>query len=321
MSFARIAGSFKPVERSYPVHAAKTSRRLAPTSPEENTPQLESVVVPLDGSHFAEHALPIAIGLAKRSGALLKLVRVFTPGDRTTLHSASAFNILDSQLRAEARRDLKQVQSRIVARIPEITVATHLIESPRISETLTRASSTADLVVMATHGRGWLGRLFLGSVAREMLHERGKPILFVRGNKRPVDLSADPVPRHLTVALDGRKSSERVLEAAGLIARVSGAKATLLHIDDPHQAGEPFANSTAESYLSWIGQRLSKAASGVKTRVVREVNHPPSGILGFIDESGTDLIAVTSRWGPPVMGSMIGHLMRKSPVPVLVVLE
>ena len=30
-----------------------------------------SLLVPLDGSAFAEHALPLALGLARRSGATL----------------------------------------------------------------------------------------------------------------------------------------------------------------------------------------------------------------------------------------------------------
>src|SRR5688572_1032193 len=57
-----------------------------------------SILVPLDGSNFAEHAIPYAIGLAEQSGAALKFVHVhlafeamddFAPLriDHATLHS------------------------------------------------------------------------------------------------------------------------------------------------------------------------------------------------------------------------------------------
>jgi nucleotide-binding universal stress UspA family protein len=276
---------------------------------------MESIVVPLDGSHFAEHALPIAIGLARRSGAVLKIVRVFTP------HPVSAFDLVNAHLRIEARRYLERVKRRIVSRTRGVSVVTCLLESPGVSHALTMFSREADLVVMATHGRGWLGRWLRGSVAHEMLRECEKPFLFVRGYRNPVDLSVDPVPLHVAIALDGRKSSEPVVEAAGLITRMSGAKTTLLHVDDPYAPGEPFAHSNAESYLNWTGRKLSKAADRVATRVVRDASHPPGGILDFVDESEADLIAVTSSRGPASPGSTIGHLMRKSPVPVLVVPE
>ena len=34
-----------------------------------------SILVPLDGSVFAEHALPLAVGIARRSGATLRIAR------------------------------------------------------------------------------------------------------------------------------------------------------------------------------------------------------------------------------------------------------
>ena len=38
-----------------------------------------SVLVPLDGSTFGEHALPLALSIARRAGATLNVVRVHVP--------------------------------------------------------------------------------------------------------------------------------------------------------------------------------------------------------------------------------------------------
>jgi nucleotide-binding universal stress UspA family protein len=283
---------------------------------------LDTIVVPLDGTDFAEHAIPLALAIARRSGAVLKLVRAFTPGDAATLHPGiDAFSIIEGEMRREARRYLDKVQRRIVARASEVTVIAHLAEAPSVIEAITRVARNADLVVMATHGRGWLGRVFFGSVGRDLLKTRRRPTILVRGYESPVDLTADPVPLHLAIGLDGRKSSERVLEVAGVIAKVADAKATLVHVNDPHEFDERFAHTSPDGYLRGTGRAFAATAPEVSTHVVRDAVNPTTGILSFVDESEGDLIAVTSRSSPPSFRSTTENLIRNSRVPVLVVYE
>src|SRR5262249_30206615 len=42
-------------------------------------PRYRSLLVPLDGSPFGEHALPLALGIARRSGADVRLVHAHSP--------------------------------------------------------------------------------------------------------------------------------------------------------------------------------------------------------------------------------------------------
>jgi len=39
----------------------------------------KSILTPLDGSSFAEHALPLALSIARRGGATLRLLHVQEP--------------------------------------------------------------------------------------------------------------------------------------------------------------------------------------------------------------------------------------------------
>jgi nucleotide-binding universal stress UspA family protein len=48
---------------------------------------IRTILVPLDGTPFAEHALPYAATLAKQSGAVLHLVTVSTPLAETSVES------------------------------------------------------------------------------------------------------------------------------------------------------------------------------------------------------------------------------------------
>ena len=283
---------------------------------------LESIVVPVDGTAFAEHAIPLAVAIARHSGATVKLVRAFTSPKKGTLHRmARGWDTDDSRLRTAARRDLDRIRRRIAARVRDVSVVTCLSEAATVVDAIGRVSKAADLVIMASHGRSWLGRFFLGSVARDLLRSRRKPMIIVRGYDAPVDYSADPVPQHLAIGLDGRKSSEAVLKAAGLVARFANAKTTLIHVDDPGEFDERFAHSSPEGYLRWTAQVFAKSVPEVSTHVVRNAASPTHGLLKFAEESDADLIAVASRSTPPAFGSITENLLRSSRVPVLVVGE
>jgi len=322
MSFAEARNQLMSLRTPIHLEHPETHLHHVPMHSSPDTHQLESIVVPLDGTDFAEHAIPLALAIARRSGGMLKLVRAFTPAEMATLRpGVNAFDIIESELRQEARRYLDKVQRRIVARAGEVTVIAHLAEAPSVVEAIDRVSKTADLVVMATRGRGWLGRVVYGSVGRDLLRTRKRPTILVRGYDSPVDLSADPVPLHLTIGLDGRKSSERVLETAGLIAKVTDAKTTLLHVDDPNEFDERFAHSSPDGYLRWTGRAFAATAPEVSTHVVRDAPSATRGILTFVDETDGDLIAVTSRSSPPSFRSTTENLIRNSRVPVLVVHE
>src|SRR5262245_13824867 len=43
--------------------------------------KIKSILVPLDGSPFAEHAIPLAVAIAEQSGAVLNLVHVIAPAE------------------------------------------------------------------------------------------------------------------------------------------------------------------------------------------------------------------------------------------------
>src|SRR5207247_1387570 len=91
-----------------------------------------------------------------------------------------------------------------------------------------------DLAVMATHGRGALGRFWLGSVADEMLRHVNVPLLLVRPAEGAADLSHEPPLGRAIVALDGTPLAEQVLEpATSLAALMPDACVTLMQAIHP----------------------------------------------------------------------------------------
>lgn len=157
--------------------------------------KVERVMVPLDGSQLAESVLPLAVDLATAAGATLCIVRVepYVTAEATAYDTAAAeFAALDSQLEAAAREYLEQVRVRLPR---DLAVETAVLRGfPALSLIEFGAERNVDLVVMATHGRGGVRRLVLGSTA-ERLVRAGVPVLLMRpsgqtgGTQDPADLA------------------------------------------------------------------------------------------------------------------------------------
>ena len=130
---------------------------------------MEHILMPLDGSPLAESALDVAGALAGTVAHHVTLLQVVSytidPADR-----AAAQTYL--QTRAQ------QLQARLGER--DCHVDTALTEGAVPSEKIEQYAQKAGcLVVMATHGRGGLRRLAMGSVADQVLRLSRTPLLIV----------------------------------------------------------------------------------------------------------------------------------------------
>jgi nucleotide-binding universal stress UspA family protein len=78
-----------------------------------------------------------------------------------------------------------------------MTVLTRIEYGPP-AETISRLSDDlhADLIVMATHGRGGLKRMWLGSVAVKVVHLASQPVLLVRSKERVEQSERTPRAQH-----------------------------------------------------------------------------------------------------------------------------
>jgi nucleotide-binding universal stress UspA family protein len=151
----------------------------------------ERILVPLDGSPLAEQALAFAQELALKFNATVTLLRATTSETealRETITEptlampevpiAVARNLADSEY-ASAKDYLDR--SAAVLSASGVRVESRVLEGqPEWAILKTVDDITASVVVMASHGRGGLGRLIFGSVADKVLRECSVPVLLVR---------------------------------------------------------------------------------------------------------------------------------------------
>jgi nucleotide-binding universal stress UspA family protein len=128
--------------------------------------------------------LPHVEELARRHQAAVALLRV------VELPSISGFEGYDpawhretlEQLREEAADYLEVVDQRL--KNEGIPVTHQVMNGPVVSCVLQAAEDAgADLIAMASHGRGGIGRVFYGSVAAGILHRVDRPLLLIRARQ------------------------------------------------------------------------------------------------------------------------------------------
>jgi nucleotide-binding universal stress UspA family protein len=297
---------------------------------------LRSIVVPLDGSRFAERALPIASRLAKASDATLHLVMAQDPTQGLApfaeLGPPSVLLMEELDRRHTAYLERTAVRLRKAGRIRVNVVHADGAAGRVIARTV--KSARAGLVVMSTHGRGALGRVGLGSVADYVVRHLEIPILLIPSKGiLPRGIPA----RRVLIPLDLSPESGTVLDAIeDLVGTSRGTRLTVLHVVEPVPVVSlptmpyPINADGQLAELQWEQARKRLAEFEVLARrrgflvSARLVAGPRAGavILDQLHGSGVDLVAMTthgySGFKRLLLGSVTNKVIRNARKPVLV---
>ena len=296
-----------------------------------------SILVPLDGSAFGERALPVALALARRSGARIELVHAH---ERYVYASgAPMFDArLDEEFSAEMRKSLESLAERL-RRKTGLTLTTTFLEG-RVTRTLREyiAESGAHLVVMTTHGHGGLSRAWLGSVADQVVRHSTRPVLLVRPGAAAAASAADePLFRRIVVPLDGSDAAEAALDHAVMLGTPGDTEYALVQVvvprpilahAAPYPGGVPVADrgelerrrAEAREYLDRVRADFEANGFAAKAEVIvhRQIAR---GILEYARGYDGDLIALATRgrggMSRLLLGSVADKVLRGATTPLL----
>jgi nucleotide-binding universal stress UspA family protein len=286
-----------------------------------------TIMVPLDGSSFGEHALPLALSLARQSNAHLHLVH-----SHVAIAGREEDPARDLQRRDNEHAYLSAVAERIAASWHG-SIETAVRESP-VAESIAAYAEdqSIDLTVMTTHGRGALSRAWLGSVAHQLIHRLRMPMLLVRPHETEgADIDNPPGINRVLIPLDGSQFSESIIPRALDLGRLSGAGYSLLRVIELPMTdwGNGVATLTAINIDAWIeeGEQYLKRlaaplqAEGLQVTTAVTVGWPAQTILDYARDHAIDLIVLAThgRSGAArlLLGSVADKVVRGAAVPVL----
>jgi nucleotide-binding universal stress UspA family protein len=288
------------------------------TSPLSDRPAPRPVLVPLDGNPFAEHALPMAIEIARRGGAGLRLLHVHAPWGMPVDPFRGEFSSgFDYWLKQQHTSYLDAVRRRI-AKISPVTVITLLREaSSHPAAVIGAEAKSCDVVVMATHRRGWLGRWWNGSVAESVLRGAPNPLLLVRGREAPPDLAQAPPLERVLIPVSGSVHPEAAVAQALALGGPADAEYTVLQMTaGPHpQHGVP--SEPLDGARRPLTPRLEYRGGRVRLQTLREDGALADAILWYAHHQRFDLIVLTERSRGRMGAEVIERVVRNADTPVL----
>jgi nucleotide-binding universal stress UspA family protein len=288
------------------------------------------IMAPTEGSETERTAISVAVKLARRFDAELRLVRVeATPLTIETLPRPPVLEITEETLREERLARLHKLEAlgTECRALGDIRVITALEDGP-IAPTLRDYAKKfdVDLIVMASHSRGGVRRITLGSVTDYLIRNTNIPVLVVKQSASFMGATFEETAPRIVVPLDGSELAEKILPEVAALASRLNATVSLLHVLTPAtysqkeimQPGLPWWDTdieNAESYLARAASHLSGEGLTVSKDVVLSED-VATAILDYSTRTSADLIAIATRGSGGmsrfVFGTVADEVTRKA---------
>jgi nucleotide-binding universal stress UspA family protein len=151
----------------------------------------DTLLVALDGSPCADRAFEVGLQLARTGGSKLALCSVADP---SPLYGTLDPSVLLERSLEEIQRQARRIVDDALAEAEAAGVSAQgaVLEGEPVYEIVAYAKKLgAGAIVMGTHGRSGLSRLFMGSVAEGVLRSAAMPVLTVRAQAHPARPGAE----------------------------------------------------------------------------------------------------------------------------------
>jgi nucleotide-binding universal stress UspA family protein len=238
------------------------------------------ILIPLDGSSLAEHALVDAGWLRRVTGLPVRLIYVMEH-DGSQQQRQDAARRFREYAEAQAEKyDLGEIECDVIVGQP--------------AKEILQAAEKASYIVIATHGRGGFKAMVLGSVADKVIRGAKVPVLAEPGMEEPI---APGEGRPILVALDGSEEAERGLAIARELGRKAGLPVVLLRAYSvPPPAGIEFSYYPTDlmATLEAAAREYLEATAQPGERTVLVQGDAASAILDLAEREKASLIVVTS---------------------------
>lgn len=133
------------------------------------------ILLPVDFSELSEHAAPFARSLAEVCDATVHTLHVFTPGVPDVSSGIALLPYTGEELRQMLLAFTDKHFTGLANRpIPHVAMG-----SPVTAITEYASEHTIDLIVIGTHARGVINRIFKGSVSKSVMEHSPCPVLMV----------------------------------------------------------------------------------------------------------------------------------------------
>jgi nucleotide-binding universal stress UspA family protein len=269
---------------------------------------MKTILVAIDFSKNAEHAMEYAVLFANKLKACIYLIWV-----DNTLSEESVIDIIEGETRIEKRSYMNSIIEKFQPQVEcgEIQV---LLRKGRVYQEIAKAAQqiNADMIFAGTHGVSGYEQYWIGSNAYRIVSQAPCPVVTIRR-----EYKFKSVIKNILLPLDSSLETKQKLPFAADLAKKFGATVHLLKIFN--------------TPLSIIRKRIDKysedAEDGLKEKNVKyiteeiEADNVAASIIAYSKQHKIDLITIMTDQDTTTANKFLGpyaqQLINNSDVPVL----
>ncbi len=283
---------------------------------------LGKLLVATDGSESGDRAVALAIALAKAHASRIEFCdAVDLDGALLSCCSTQGESALMIPLVGELEDNGESVvgAARALAAAAGVVCTTEVLNGRSVAAILDCVNGHQfDAVVVGTAGKAGLQRIFSGSTADGVVRRSEIPVFVI-----PPGASIAPQPfENILLASDDSDPGDAALAFAIDLAATEHARLTIGSVVETDSKNAVLELHDAAQSIAAIACDHARARDVRCERMIVE-GMPADEILAIASEKGSDLIVVGThgrrglrRW---LLGSVAEAIMRRSPVPVVVV--
>lgn len=265
---------------------------------------MKNFIVPVDFSIESLNGLKMAILFSNKIQVNIQLIYVFqktSESDKTVSEAEQQF----------AEEKLRRIIDDFKPQLLNDSQINFVIKKGRVyQEVVTLASQLADSVITAsTHGASGFQELFIGSNAFRIISATDKPVITLRKNHCPTEITRIVMP--IDMSADSRQKVPFTTE----IAKLHGAEIHVVGVQ----------TSSGKQNIQKIRSYVSQVAGYVEGKVHCESNevfgdNVPDMIINYANTVKADLISITTDQASGlslIIGNTAHQILNKAEIPVL----
>lgn len=291
---------------------------------------LRKILFPTDFSECADHALGHCLALARALDAPVTLLHVQVMLD--TSPAETDRQELEALLDRFKGHGAAHLERRATGNGEDVEVETAIVRgfSPAEEIINTLRGGDHDLLVIGTHGRGWMGRVLLGSVASQVIRLSPVPVYSVREGLVVPDFSSGK--GRIVVPVDFSPGSHRALAMAGTLASSYFAVMDVVHVMEKPDYPVFYPEARVATLEARLEERCleqlqhdvaAHCPPGLRVEYHVLEGRPHAEIVRHAGRSGAGLVVIAERGlgdgGPHLLGSTVEKVVAACDTAVLTV--
>lgn len=273
-----------------------------------NTIAMKTILVAIDFSKNAEHALEYALVFAKKIDASIKLLWV-----DNTISEESVIDTIEGNLRREKKKYMEQLIKKYQPDLKSGKIEA-VYRKGRVYQEVAKAARQveADIIFSGTHGVSGFEQYWIGSNAYRIVTQAPCPVVTIRS-----EYNFKPSIKNILLPLDSSSETKQKLPLACQVAKDFNATIHLLKI----------YNTPLNVIRNRIDKAGEEAESCMKERGVKYVHktlnadNVAASILEYVDGQDIDLITIMTDQGTTTGSKFLGpysqQLINNSKIPVM----